>query len=614
MIFLNNFILPILLASGFYYIGFVITKIFKLKNIIEKISNPIYQYCSIGIAFFLFTFYPIFFFGFLKTYLIKYISYSLLFLGLFNFFLNNLSVPLKNFLKEKIINKNYIYLIFVILYFFLSLAPITSGDSLAYHSTVAKHIFLYGEFPKNSLTLEYALAGIGEFLNAFAFSINASTFSSFIHFIGLVSILGIFDRSLTVNNIRIEDKQFIFLLLLSCPILTFLIYTSKPQFFYTSLLIFCFSLLINIRKFKSKIELSKIFIISIIFGIIAVLAKFSFIVGFFLIILNYLFLIKKILSFYKTFLIALILLIYLMLPSLIWKQELYNFFFINFLLNPLPTNIPGFYELYLNGKNYDGESFPLSLFIPLSFNSLNIFLGFGCIIIFFLIKEKFDNKKLFLFNIFFFIFILSFFGLKSPRFYLDIYLFSILIFISVFYKIIKFKFYELFRSIIYFQSIFTFALLLYGVTIFFPASLTENINKKILSKNANGYNLFNWVNQVLPLDSKIITDHRSTYLSLNNTLFLDFTFYINFDDDSKRTYWLSKLKEQKPEFILFYGRENINNYSSFNFRNCLDTLYASKTDVGFHATRNPFNKSSEYYNGYIYKFNYSKLPHCVTKG
>lgn len=614
MIFLNNFILPILFASGFYYIGFVVTKAFKLKNIIEKISNPTYQYCSIGIVFFLFIFYPFIFFGFLKNYFIKYISYSLLFLGLLNFFLNNLSVTLKNFLKKKIINKNYIYLIFVILYFFLSLAPITSADSLAYHSTVAKHIFLYGEFPKNSLTLEYALAGIGEFLNAFPFSVNASTFSSFIHFIGLVSILGIFDRSLTDNNFRLEDKQFIFLLLLSCPILTFLIYSSKPQFFYISLLFFSFSFLVNIGKFRSQIELSKVFIISVLFGIIAVLAKFSFIVGFFLIILNYLFLIKKIFNFYKTFLVAILLIIYLMLPSLIWKQELYNFFFINFLLNPLPTNIPGFYELYVHGKNYDSGSFPLSLFVPLSFNSLNIFLGFGCIIIFFLIKEKFDNKKLFLFNIFFFIFLLSFIGLKSPRFYLDIYLFSILIFISVFYKIIKFKFYKLFKSIIYFQSIFTFALLLYGVIIFFPASLTETFNKKILSKYADGYNLFNWVNLVLPLDSKIITNHRSTYLSLNNTLFLDFTYYINFEDESKKAYWLSKLKEQKPEFILFYGKENINNYSSFNFRNCLDSLYASKTDVGFLATRNPFNKGSEYYNAYIYKFNYSRLPRCVTKG
>ena len=614
MIFLNNFILPILFASGFYYIGFFLTKRLKLINIIKKISKPAYQYCSIGIAFFLFIFYPIFFWGFLKNYLIQYISYLLLFLGLLNFFINNIFITLKNSIKAKLINKNYIYLVFVIFYFFLSLAPITSGDSLAYHSSVAKHIFLYGEFPKNSLTLEYALAGIGEFLNAFAFSINASTFSSFIHFIGLVSILGIFDKSLTVNNIRLEDKQFIFLLLLSCPILTFLIYSSKPQFFYISLIVLCFSLLINIRKFKSQIELSKIVIISIIFGIIAVLAKISFIVSFCLIILNYLFLIKKILNFHKTFLISSILIIYLILPSLIWKQELYNFSFINFLLNPLPTNIPGFNEFYEYGKNYDSKGFPISLFIPLSFSSLNIFLGFGCIIIFFLIKEKFNNKKLFLFNIIFYILILSYFGQKSPRFYLDIYLFSILIFILIFRKIIKNKFYKLFRSIIYLQSIFTFILLLYAVINFFPASLTENINKKILSKSANGYDLFNWVNQVLPLNSKIITNHRSTYLSLNNTLFLDFTFFINFEDESKRNYWLLKLKEEKPEFILFYDRENINNYSNYNFRNCLDELYASRINVGFHATRNPFNKSSEYYNGYIYKFNYSKLPHCVTKG
>lgn len=614
MIFLNNFILPILFASGFYYIGFFLTKRLKLINIIKKISKPAYQYCSIGIAFFLFIFYPIFFLGFLKNYLIQYISYLLLFLGLLNFFINNIFITLKNSIKARLINKNYVYLVFVIFYFFLSLAPITSGDSLAYHSSVAKHIFLYGEFPKNSLTLEYALAGIGEFLNAFAFSINASTFSSFIHFIGLVSILGIFDKSLTVNNIRLEDKQFIFLLLLSCPILTFLIYSSKPQFFYISLIVLCFSFLINIRKFKSQIELSKIVIILIIFGIIAVLAKISFIVSFFLIILNYLFLIKKILNFHKTFLISSILIIYLILPSLIWKQELYNFSFINFLLNPLPINIPGFNEFYEYGKNYDSKGFPISLFIPLSFSSLNIFLGFGCIIIFFLIKEKFNNKKLFLFNIIFYILILSYFGLKSPRFYLEIYLFSILIFILVFHKIIKNKFYKFFRSIIYFQSIFTFILLLYAVINFFPASLTENINKRILSKSANGYDLFNWANQVLPLDSKLITNHRSTYLSLNNTLFLDFTFFINFEDDSKRTYWLLKLKEQKPEFILFYGKENINNYSSYNFRNCLDALYASRTNVGFHATRNPFNISSEYYDAFIYKFNHSKLPDCVTKG
>jgi hypothetical protein len=613
---LNNIIFPIFFASGFYYIGFFLIKIFKLIKIVEKVSNPIYQYCSFGIVFFLFIFYPIFFFNVFNSDLIKYIAFTILILGIINllYFSSQLINYFKIFLKKKeLIYKNHIHLIFVVLYFFLSLAPITSGDSVAYHSVVSKHIFLFGEFPKNSFDLASALAGAGEFLNAFSISIKATTFTSFIHFIGLISILAVFDKSLTTNNIQLKDKHFLFLLFLSCPVLIFLIYSSKPQFFYISLILFCFSFLVNIGKFKSPIEVSKIYIISIVFGIIAILAKFSFVISFFLIILNYLFLIKKISNFYKTILISIILVLYLMLPSLLWKQDLYHRPFFYFILNPLPINIPGFYELYIEGKNYGSEGFPLSLFIPTSFSSLNIFLGFGCLIIIFLIKEKFNNKKLFLFNIFFFIFFLSFFGQRSPRFYLEIYLFSILLFILIFYNVVKSKFYKLFKSIIYLQSIFTLILLLYGVTVFFPGSLTENNNKKVLSKYANGYDLYNWANQVLPPDSKIITNHRSAYFSLNNTLFLDFTFHINFDDTRKKDYWLFKLKEQKPDFILFYGAENNYNYSNFNFKNCLNILYAFKNDVGIHATRNPFNKGSESYNGYIYKFNFDKLPYCVTK-
>lgn len=34
--------------------------------------------------------------------------------------------------------------------------------------------------------------------------------------------------------------------------------------------------------------------------------------------------------------------------------------------------------------------------------------------------------------------------------------------------------------------------------------------------------------------------------------------------------------------------------------------------VGFEETRNPFNTNHSYYNAYIYYFDYSKLPNCVT--
>jgi hypothetical protein len=117
----------------------------------------------------------------------------------------------------------------------------------------------------------------------------------------LVSILGILNKLLSLNNINIKDRQFFFLLVLSCPVLIFLISSSKPQFFYTSLIVFGYSSLINIRNFRSQKELSKIFFISIIFSSVAFLAKFSFIISLSLIIINYLYLIKKIFNFYKIF-------------------------------------------------------------------------------------------------------------------------------------------------------------------------------------------------------------------------------------------------------------------------------------------------------------------------
>jgi hypothetical protein len=609
---ITNVLFSIFFASGFYCIGFYFVKIFKLSNIIVKISNPIYQYCSFGIVLFLFIFYPPFFLDLLNNNSIKYISYIILIGGILNlFFFSKIIIKFFNSIikKKNLLNKNYLFIIFIILYFFLSLSPITSGDSLAYHSVVAKHISSFGEFPSDSFEFASSLSGAGEFINAFAFSINADVFSSFIQFIGLVSILGILDKLLNSNNIKIKDKQFFFLLVLSCPVLIFLISTSKPQFFYTSLIFFGYSSLINLEKFKSKEELEKIFFLSVIFSCIAFLAKFSFLISFFLIFINFLLLMKKKFNFF----LLIILIIFLLLPSLLWKQNLYNYPFYFFLFNPLPINIPGYYELYLSAKDYDSFGFPFSLFFPLSFSSLSTFLGIGCLIFFFLIKEKYKNKKLYLFNIFFFLFFLTFFGQRSPRFYLEIYLFSILVFILIFSDYKNSRFYHFFKFIIYLQSIFTFFLLAYGVVTLFPGSLSNNINKIILSKYANGYNLYYWSNEVLPPNSKIITNHRSTYFSVNRSLFLDFTFFIKFDDKLKRDYWLLKLKDQKPDFILFYGNRNFYNYSTFNFKDCLGEMYAFQNDLGFHATRNPFNKNSARYNGYIYKFNSEKLPSCVKK-
>ena len=46
-----------------------------------------------------------------------------------------------------------------------------------------------------------------------------------------------------------------------------------------------------------------------------------------------------------------------------------------------------------------------------------------------------------------------------------------------------------------------------------------------------------------------------------------------------------------------------------NLNNCVDKIYKKKDNVGYHATRNPFNKGAPY-NGYIYEIDYNKLLKC----
>jgi hypothetical protein len=208
---------------------------------------------------------------------------------------------------------------------------------------------------------------------------------------------------------------------------------------------------------------------------------------------------------------------------------------------------------------------------------------------------------------------MSFFGQKTPRFYLEIYLLIILLCITIFHVIKNHYFFKILKILIYLQSIFVFFLLTYSFLILFPGSISKEWNKKVLSSYANGYNLYDWLNSTLPSNSKVITNHRSTYFSNNVVFFLDFIYFIDFNNTYQKNYWLLKLKEQKPNFILFYGKNNNFNYSVYNFKNCTEELYALKKDVGFHETRNPFNKDKETYNAYIYKFNYKKLPDCVTK-
>jgi hypothetical protein len=254
----------------------------------------------------------------------------------------------------------------------------------------------------------------------------------------------------------------------------------------------------------------------------------------------------------------------------------------------------------------------LSIFVPLSLGDLTGFIGIGSFLLFFLLKYKFKNKIFFLIIIFLFIFIFSLVGQKTPRFYLEIYFLIILIFTLIINKIYKNKIFTFFKNILFIQSLAMLLILLYGVFSLFPGIINQNLNKLILSKYASGYNLYSWVNTVLPKNALIITNHRSTYFVDKNVVFFEMAYHLNHSSLASKNYFLEIIKEKKPNFILFYGNNNDYKYHSFDFYKCINGLFAKKINVGHEETRNPFNSKRKKYNAYIYHFDYSKLPGCVN--
>ena len=108
--------------------------------------------------------------------------------------------------------------------------------------------------------------------------------TSLINFFGLISILGIIKKFIKNNNLNEKNKNNLLLLILSCPVLVFLISSSKSQLFATSLIFFCYALLVYcLYNSVNKNFLNKISFL-IILPIVSVQTKLSFSVSFFIIV------------------------------------------------------------------------------------------------------------------------------------------------------------------------------------------------------------------------------------------------------------------------------------------------------------------------------------------
>lgn len=587
-------LLSIILFIGCYEIGKILSLRLKLNNILYSITYIEFQYISFTIILLLLILFPIIAFTNSADIILKIFSLILIVFGIK--FLLNLGklirrVDFSN--KDKFFK---LYLLFLLLYFFLALSPLTSADILDYHNGVAQNILRFNQynfFPEWFTSMQ---SGTGEILISLGFSVGAEQFGSLIQFSSILSISGIILKFGKINNI-FPSRYLLILTVISCPILIFLLSGNKPQIFYSSLMFLAF--ILNFTKQPKRNDNYIIYLLINLLICLCVMGKFSFnLIGFIVWVYSTInFVNKK--NYLKLLSIPLLVFLFLYFPFLYWKFSNLGGNFLSYILSPFPLHLPGYENFLSHNKGSQEIPFPKFL-IYTSLSRITEFLAANTILFIVLLICLKKNKKILpiLLMVTIFVLISNIYASPSARYYLDV----ILLMTAGVLMIDSNKYLKNLKYIFYPQILICLIILAYSTFNFLPGAFFSSQYEKIKHKHAYMYSGFDWLNKTIPNGSSVLIVNRPISLYKNFAVSGNFNYFTN---DKDAVYYKKLIKKYALDYIVYFGNEP----KFFHLTNCTSGLYTKKDKVGYHATRNPFNRGG-YYNGYIYNFDSSKLPNC----
>ena len=590
-------IISIFLILGTFELGKYLSKKLLIRDLLSNVSILEFQYCTIGLVFLLILLFPLTAFTNYSSIVLKITGFILILFGL-NFFFSFKEL----FKKFKIIFKNekhflfYIYLLIIILYFFLALSPLTSADVLDYHAGVALNILRFNKYILLPEWFTGLQAGIGEVLISLGFSVGSEQFGSLVQFTSIISISGILLKLFNKTNF-FSSKYLILLIILTCPILIFLLSGNKPQIFFSGLVFL--ALCLSFVKLENSNQVIKNYSLINILICVSVMGKFSFgLSGFLVWIISTIKIIYK-KNFKIVLFVPLIIFLIIFLPFLYWKYLNLGGNLFNYIFSPFPLHLPG-YENFLN-HNKGSQEIPFPYFIFFTTPSrATEFLGLNTLLLVFLLFHFYKDKKIFvIFSIVtVFIIISNYYASPSARYYLDPILWSTLA-ISFLKKI---KFNKFVEFLFYPQIFLVMIILIYSNYLFLPGAFSEKSYFKVKNKHGYMFSGIDWVNNNISDNSKVIFLNRPIATFKNFAVSGGFNYFTN---SKESNYYKNLIKKYNIEYLVYLGNEP----DLMHLKNCVGELYKYKKNVGFHATRNPFNKGG-LYNAYIFNFDNDKLPDC----
>ena len=156
------------------------------------------------------------------------------------------------------------------------------------------------------------------------------------------------------------------------------------------------------------------------------------------------------------------------------------------------------------------------------------------------------------------------------------------------------------------QGILVMIAALVGAVLLIPGAFLPDWRAHIMTRSANGYEIMQWADTVLPKDAILLNNHRSMALAPRDAVSLSWMDYVDIRSTEAQVY-LNKLKLKKVSHILVIGPID----HRIPFLGCFGKVLAGP-GIGHSATRNPFNQGPNY-EAWIFEFKSATLPECAVK-
>lgn len=598
----TGFILSIIMIIGIYGFGLFILRISSAKFVKSlKIIPGVEFLIAIVLISVLVSWVSIFLYS---KIIYSTIAFCLLFSGFFTliYFFNN-----DNFENIKLFKglkkQDFIFILpLPILYFLSNSGDITNADSIDYHVGYALN-YLRDYFDPHPEWYNGRMALIGEKLNAIGLSIGAKQFGSFLQFSGYILI-----GFLLLDSFKnVYFPKFTMLLAFwASPVFLFLCISAKPQILPSALSALSFLIIYKIHLNKVASSHKRILIaFSLALSSVAFTHKFSFLISYFFIVSFLLWNSRKSVVEFSYLVFAIFFVsLFIITPAYLDKYLRYGSTLFEFFLSPLSGSDPGLVYFVDSVRGFKESSFPFPfyLLVPSSLGAISTVLGVG--ILFAATPYLSLNSISLRFPLLLIainVCLLAFFGMPSSRFFLEPYIWLLIIFgttsLSFSASITKYL-----NLIVRLQALLVMIALI--PMAFFSAAETVGIGvENYKNRYIFGHNLQRWYSEKLPPNASILLDHRSVSLADREALTFEVHEYGKHDLPQYRLL-LSQLIKYNVSYVVTTDRS-----SNFNdIRLCSQSRLEGPKNF-LYATRNPFNSGSE--NGYIFSMEPESFISCL---